>query len=295
MDNTSTNHDSNNQNLESILDSNQAYLLILERAKELVKRVIEIRGHKTPPFVLEEYAGLTHISRISEADLGKTSGLLLKMRSGYLIKVNQNHHAVRKRFSIAHEIGHILFNELKLERYIPSIEYRNYNLQGETKNRLKFREHLCDVVATELLMPEIIFGEYLNNFGLSVSSVGRLAQIFGVSIPSTALRIAEISQHPCIAVLWKDGSKYKPKTLRVDWSIGPGKTTSVLSSFSPITKQVDATSSIYKAYLDDGIIISHQSFKKGNIIKNCRVESQRFGYNENKYVISLAFPTNPSA
>jgi Zn-dependent peptidase ImmA (M78 family) len=276
--------------LEPTLNSKQAFPLILEQAKELVKRVIETRGNNTPPFLPEEFAALKHVTRIAEADLGKASGLLLKMRSGYLIKVNQNHHPVRKSFSCAHEIGHILFNELKLERYVQNIEYRTYNPQGETRIRSKVREHLCDAVATELLMPEQVFLEYLSSYGLSVNSVEQLAKVFRVSIPATAIRIAEISERPCIAVLWKDSSKYKPKTLRAAWYTGPGKELSMSSRYSPVTKQVEGTSSIYKAYLNDNTVISHQLFKSGNLNKNCRVESKRFGYNENRYVISLAFP-----
>jgi hypothetical protein len=141
-------------------------------------------------------------------------------------------------------------------------------------------------------MPEMIFEKYITKFGLSVGSIEALAKLFKVSFTATAIRMAEVSQNPCIAVLWNNGLHEKSNTLSVSWSLGPRKTNSSAIRFVPVKKQLDTTSAQYKAFVSDDIIISHQSFRHGNLNIPCRVESKKFGYNENKYVISLAFPTN---
>jgi Zn-dependent peptidase ImmA (M78 family) len=276
--------------LKNSLSAEQATKLMIEKAKLAVIKLIEKRGHAEPPFMSEEYMDLFGIKSIVKADLGSTSGLLLRFQDGYVIKVNQKHSLTRQNFSCAHEIGHILFSGLQLERYVQTIEYRTFNPEREDELRYKTTEHLCDMAASQLLMPESIFDEYLKKYGLSVDTVEKMARLFKVSFTAAAIRIAEVSQQPCIAVLWKSGLNKKPSTLSVNWSIGPRKTTVRAIRYMPMKKQVDQTSSQHKAFMSDDIITSYQSFKSGNTITNCRVESKKFGYGENKYVISLAFP-----
>jgi len=131
--------DISSQLIPRTLISEQATSLIVERARHLVNKLIEKRGHDKPPFLPEEFASLLGIKKIVRTDLGQTSAVLLRVHDGYVIKVNQNQHPVRQNFSCAHEIGHILFSELKLEPYIQSIEYRTFNPQGEQGARAAAR------------------------------------------------------------------------------------------------------------------------------------------------------------
>jgi len=201
----------------------QATSLIVERARQLVNQLIEDRGHDKPPFLPEEFARLQGIRKIVKADLGKVSAVLLRFYDGYVIKVNQNHNLARQNFSCAHEIGHTLLSELKLELNTEDIEYRTFNPQAHVIAYQKARERLYDVAATELLMPEFIFRKYLPGFGVSVHSIERLAAIFRISIRTAAWRIAEVSTEPCIALLWQPHRSAKSKALRLAWRVGPGK------------------------------------------------------------------------
>ncbi len=266
------------------LNSEQATTLIVERANQLVNRLVEQGGHEKPPFLPEEFARLQGINKIVKENLGETSAVLLRVQDGYVIKVNQKHSLARQNFSCAHEIGHTLFDGLKLERYIQSIEYRTFNPQGEQKARAAARERLCDAAATELLMPESVFRKYLSGFGVSISSIERLANIFRASRPSVAIRIAEVSIEPCIALLLQPWPRNKPKSLRLAWSIGPqGK-----ANYIPVLKP---TSTLYKkAYQDGSAVKSSKDFKVDNTTKRLPMESKGFGYGETRYVISLAFP-----
>ena len=272
------------------LNSEQATTLIIERAKQLVNQLVEDRGHDKPPFLSAEFARLQGIESIVKADLGKISALLLRFHNGYVIKVNQNHPPVRQNFSCAHEIGHLLLGELKLEHYIQSIEYRTFNPQASDKIRARARERLCDAAAAELLMPELVFRKYLSGFGVSIDSVERLANIFRVSRQTAAIRIAEVSPEPCLALLWQ--SQPNSRSLGLVWCTGPGLSIASKSRIIPKYELVKYPSKLHRAFEQDSLVRCSRSFKHSSDTKPRRLpmESRGFGNNEKGYVISLAFP-----
>jgi hypothetical protein len=282
---------SNNQTITPrVVTFEDAMNLAIGRAKELVSCLIKERGHAKPPFRPEEFARLTSIKQIIKADLGKTSAVLLKFHDGHVIKVNQNHNLTRQNFSCAHEIGHNLLRELKIGLNTENIEYRTFDPQAPGRIVAKARERLCDIVATELLMPELVFRKYLSGFGVSVHSIEWLANIFKVSIRAAAWRIAEVSAEPCIALLWQPWLRNRSKGLRLAWCAGPGRKSSGKSSYMPLHTYVRPPSTLHKAYENDNPVKSFKLFKLDTAVKRCPMESKGFGRGETRYVISLAFP-----
>ena len=263
----------------------QANCLIVESARNLVERQIENRMHDKPPFLAMDYARLLGICEFPKGDLKGTSALLLRSKDSYMIKVNENHHPVRQNFSIAHEIGHILYNELFLDKYIQNVEYRNYNPQATRKIRYNAIERLCDNAAAELLMPEQVFKKYLTNFGLSINSIEPLAHIFKTSIQATALRIAEVSSEPCLMLLWQPFPINNPKGLRLKRFISLQTKIKAL----PINMQDKISSSLYKAYESNTSVKSSKRFRINNTAQTLPMESKGFGHDEYRYVLSLAF------
>ncbi|GAI08923.1 unnamed protein product [marine sediment metagenome] len=272
------------------LNLEQTTSLIVERARQLVNQLVEDRGHDRPPFLSEEYARLRGIKRIEKVDLGEVSAILLKLHDGDVIRVNQNHNLTRQNFSCAHEIGHALLSELNLEPCIEDVEFRTFNPQAHALARAKARERLCDAAATELLMPEAVFKKYLSGFGASIKSLEWLADIFRVSISSTAIRIAEVSAEPCIALLWHPRPRTKSKALRLAWRVGPGKKSRGKANYMPVHTLVKRTSTLYKAYQYDDPVKCHKLFRLDAGVKRLPVESKGFGSGEMRHVISLAFP-----
>ena len=261
----------------------QATTLIIEHAKQLVNRVIESRGNNKPPFSPTEYAKLKGIKSIVRADLGKASGLLLRFHDGPVIKVNKNQNLARQNFSCAHEIGHILFSELRLEKYISSIEHRTFNPQAKMKVRADARERLCDAVATELLMPESIYQKYLSSFGVTIHAVERLSNIFQVSLRAAIRRIAEVSIEPCIALIWQP--LLKTNILQLVQCNGPERK----PIYSPVHTKVKYPSVLHKALEQNSQVKCYKSFKIGTEIKRLPMESKGFGRDEYRCVVSLAF------
>lgn len=92
-------------------------------------------------------------------ELGKISAILLKEKNKALIVVNRKHHEHRQRFSIAHEIGHLLMHDnaehVKVEKELePRLFTRAEGVQS-------MEEKEANVFAAELLMPEDLLVEDL--------------------------------------------------------------------------------------------------------------------------------------
>lgn len=259
--------------------------LIIKQAKTLVSNLIEERGHANPPFKFEEYARLLGIKHY-KAELGnKTNGMLLKLYNGHIIKTNKNDYVMRQNFTGAHELGHILFSELKLENYIQNIEYRTFNPPALARSRSNAIERLCDAAATELLMPEAVFRKYLLSFSISVNSIEPLAHIFRTSIQATAFRIAEVSTEPCLILMWQLWPINKPKGFMLIRCVVPGRKFRAM----PLHTFVKHPSTLYKAYENGSSVKSHKLFRRGTDVKRLPMESKGFGRGENRYVVSLAF------
>lgn len=250
------------------------------QAYSVVSRLIELRGHSKPPFRPAEYAKLLGVERIVKQPFDpSTSAMVLKHENNTVIHVNETHSLSRRNFSIAHELGHLLLDEIV-----------------EQKNQFAFRslcqaseeEKLCDSIASELLMPREIFNRYLDTFGNSICSVDKLANVFQVSIPSTAIRIAELSSEVCVAIRWK--SWEAKNCLRYDWHSIP-----VVSEkpffYKPVDLNIPNTSAIYRAYTSSEIIKTQKTLiLNQGVKKKCYIESKGFGYGKNRYVLSLAYP-----
>lgn len=271
------------------LNLEQTTSLILERARQLVNQLVEDRGHDRPPFLSEEYARLRGIKRIEKVDLGEVSAILLKLHDGDVIRVNEKHHPSRQNFSCAHEIGHALLSELKIELCIEDVEFRTFNPQAPAIARARAKERLCNVAATELLMPEAVFKKYLSSFGVSINSIEWLANIFRVSIRAAAFRIAEVSAESCIALLWLSRPGTKSKALHLSRRVGPGKKSRGEANYMPVHALIKRKSTLYKAYQYDDPVKCHKLFRLDAGVKRLPVESKGFGSGEMRHVISLAF------
>jgi Zn-dependent peptidase ImmA (M78 family) len=263
--------------------------LIIEQAKRLVNKFIETRGHDIPPFSPEEIAKLVGVSRIEKADLGKANGLLIKVFKYSIIKINKNDIQVRQNFSCAHEIGHILVNELRLDKYVSTVEHRTFDPQAQKRNSSKLIEKLCDDVATELLMPQLVYGKYLSEMGLSINSIEKLARLFNVSIQAAAIRASELNTSPSIILKWQRKIN-NPNNLTLSW---PKQKLIKGVLYSPKTKVVSPPSTLHRAFFNKELhgdtYKCFMSFKIGKEEKRLPLESKGFGSGNNRYLISLAY------
>ncbi len=128
----------------------------------------------------------------------RESGRLRPTPRGYVIDVNQADNPQRQRFSYAHEIGHIL---------IP-VFAENPQLRVDMRTGgyrpAKEEEHLCDVAASELLMPGYLFEGRAQSVAPSIDGLWSLADSFDVSLEATALRAVGCGVWDCAVMVWEE-------------------------------------------------------------------------------------------
>jgi IrrE N-terminal-like domain len=106
----------------------------------------------------------------------------------------------RRRFTIAHEIGHLLLHvpasrEIYYDRPT-DIRELDEGTPGEEVPELRRREREANVFARELLMPETLVDEQAHATGFNLPA---LAERFGVSVPAMRLRLRLLKLLPPLA------------------------------------------------------------------------------------------------
>ena len=121
-----------------------------------------------------------------------TDAMLVPLSEGYSVVIDEKAPNSRQRYSLAHELGHIVLLETgqTTERLTRTPRYRS----DASKDRgWKAEERLCDEIAAELLMPEKMFIEEVNKLGHSISQLPKLASLFQTSMTATAISFLGIA------------------------------------------------------------------------------------------------------
>jgi Zn-dependent peptidase ImmA (M78 family) len=103
---------------------------------------------------------------------------------GFILHVNGDASAARRKFTIAHEICHTFFYEV-----VPELKFVDHAIDPE-------EERLCDVGAAELLMPEGSVKRLASQQTVGLEALDRMAEHFGVSVHSMLIRLETLN-------LWK--------------------------------------------------------------------------------------------
>lgn len=260
----------------------------VEFATLRAQRLLKKSGIARPPFLPERLAPLQGIKRIIKEDLGDLSGLLLPLDGGFEMKINATHSPRRQNFSCAHEIAHTFFFEEEGRVLIEK-------LAGEDgkKTAKNWEEYLCDIAASELLMPLQIFSGYASQYNFGIHSLIPLSRIFNTSISPTVLRLCDVNPKRCFVVYWaKDKSqKLDDLKLRATWlTWSRMRLSSKAGRFYFNPKLSGEFPSVLKAYRSDIPTYSRQWMGVGNFRGYCRMWSQAFGIGSDRFVISLIFP-----
>ncbi len=123
------------------------------------------------------------------------SGYTVAKGTGFVITVNSNESRERQRFTVCHELAHIILRLPTIHGEIPSWSYAKRDLN----------EVWCDIFASELLMPYKQFAEKIPEGEPSFEIIEKLAQLFGASFPATASRYASLVGFPCAYVTMEGG------------------------------------------------------------------------------------------
>nr|VFK13450.1 MAG: protein of unknown function (DUF955) [Candidatus Kentron sp. LFY] len=124
------------------------------------------------------------------------SGQTFSLGGKNFITVNGNQREERQRFTILHEIAHIVLE-------LPSHHHGDNITTSDlvSYRRRPKEEMLCDVFAAECLLPYKFFSRDVGNIDVSLHAVKELAKKYKASITSTGSRFAVYCNAPCAFVL----------------------------------------------------------------------------------------------
>lgn len=152
----------------------------------------------SPPIDLFAIARSRDI-RIVAADM-EYDGILSRSKAGsYLIELNSERRETRKRFTIAHELGHVLFLDEEEPSGEPGVRLRER--QTHLPEVDVEEERLCDLAAAEILMPTRQFSERLQR---ALGSPARLPETASLSPDFSARRRPRTPKAETILSLKRD-------------------------------------------------------------------------------------------
>jgi len=162
----------------------------------IVRRLLgELDVTTTPPVDVVQVAKQLGIEVVERPgfELGgsESSGLLLRMGGRTICVINADHHRNRKRFSVAHEIGHFLLHPFK-ETYH---DVQFYARDQESTEGTNPQEVEANAFAAELLMPEDLMKKavlYPLNVVEDEDEIRRLSKRFLVSQQAMTHRLTNL-------------------------------------------------------------------------------------------------------
>jgi Zn-dependent peptidase ImmA (M78 family) len=136
--------------------------------------------------------------QLMEYNLGDdTSGILVMQKGKGTIGYNPKDSHVRRRFTIAHELGHYLLHRTSNDLFVDNfflIKFRGNNSYTEQDY---LQEQQANAFAAALLMPKTFIQEEMKKQeyrGLTESDfIARLAKRFEVSIPGMTYRLTNLN------------------------------------------------------------------------------------------------------
>ena len=212
-----------------------------------------------------------------------SAGMLLPGRSGYKIILNESHSGSRQRFSLAHELGHLLLHKCGMSGSITSARFRGSDEGSQAE------EQLCDQIAAEILMPRLTFEEDGWMEGWSVRNVRLLASKYNTSVTATARRMIDLMPDEALMGVWKVSGN-NGESAKLQWAHA-GKTAYRVPSGSVSSKRLALVTKAWNSgRVESGAApVQDSRFEKIRLL-NVPAEAMAWGRDEYKQVMVYYYP-----
>lgn len=177
----------------------------LRKAETKSHALLQRFSIETPAFDIEVLAHAMDIE-VREGGLEKADAWLIRRKDGKgILRVNANVRSdARRRFSIAHELGHWeMHPNLAQGRYCTETDLTDYDRSSE--------EIEANTFAACLLMPRFLMRERIGNVDPSFAVIDRIAEEFETSRTAAARRLVEVTKYRVILVSSSEG--------RLNWTL----------------------------------------------------------------------------
>ena len=132
---------------------------------------------------------------VIEDDIGSLDAFIQPEGDHYLAVVNSRALLVRRRFSLAHEFGHVI-----IARQISDPEFRLTNCENSRTDPI---EQACNQLASDILMPPGAFAGAADTHGWSLGGAVEMADTFGASIEASIRRCVDLAPNSLIMAKWR--------------------------------------------------------------------------------------------
>ena len=167
--------------------------IYLAEAKGLEYSPSDTYGTKLRPFASDQ-----GVDRLELRDMDGDAMVVDRADGHFTLFLNKDHHRVRHRFSVAHELAHLLLRPVVGHREIH--RRRLSPVQDAEGRRIEF---LCNEMASSILMPRQRVETLMKRTGQSAACVPIMVKAFGVSFEAAARRYVKITPESCVAVFWQ--------------------------------------------------------------------------------------------
>ena len=139
------------------------------------------------------------IDRIELREMDKDSDAMTVRRpdGGYTLFLNSAQPRIRHRFSVAHELAHLMLTPILGERIVHRRRFSKK--QDPFGDQI---EYLCNDMASAILMPSSHVQEMLDRNKQSARCVPGIAKTFDTSFEAASRRFLTLSKERCGLVVW---------------------------------------------------------------------------------------------
>lgn len=170
----------------------------------LISVILKHHPHWTPPVPLESLARTVGIVDFKDMEVDGFEGALMTDadKSRGVILTKKGARDERRRFTVAHELGHFLIPSHRGNQQCTAADLRE-NRRNDTHRR---QEAEANRFAAGLLMPRPWFTRDMEKLGdADVTHAQKLAKKYGTSLQATANRYVELTDDICAFIFSKDG------------------------------------------------------------------------------------------
>ena len=256
--------------------------MALTAAAKVAVEAYRPNGLRANLFRLSKSVGIDYIE---EQDIPTTARSVAMADGHYTTTLQRGNHFVRQRFSLAHEIAHVLLApllEVRLRNWA-----RHDPALGLEARRI---EELCDRMAAEILMPESLFSSWMNGKSWTAFALPEASEQFSVSLEAAARRFVEMRPGRPIFTRWNLNSHGVAQSVKKP--IAPQVKN--LRSLEFITEGGQPSREMRATYQNGGHATTTEMVRlvvgTGARSRQCIVESICHGNGQWREVYSLVYP-----
>ncbi len=168
----------------------------MPRADTEAAKLLQGAGITSPPVDVDGLAKRVGATIVAETLDPEVSGVLYRRPEGVVIAVNRDHAPTRRRFTVAHELGHLLLHQGR-PLIVDHVVRARINLRDHRSSLATEREEIdANRFAADLLMPaDLVNDQLTKQLRHSLheqQTIDALAKKFGVSPQAMEFRLINL-------------------------------------------------------------------------------------------------------